>query len=70
VSLDLLGVSGRSGLSIVGGHLGGMGRCAYLVSDFMGIKPTVMVKACRSVAIGDWGPSDRLYKWNDPVSGW
>ena len=59
MSLDLLGVSGGSGLSVVGGHLGSVGRCAYLVSGFMGIEPTPMVNACENVAIRDWGPSDR-----------
>jgi len=35
VSLHLLGILGRGGLSVVGGHVGTVGRYAYLVSGFI-----------------------------------
>ena len=38
VSLQPLGVWGRGGLSVMGGHLGTVARCAYIVSGFMGTK--------------------------------
>lgn len=42
MSLRLLGVLGRSGRSIVGGHLETTGRFAYLVSGFMRVEPTTV----------------------------
>ena len=39
VSLHLLGVLRRGGLSVVGRHVGDVGRCAYLVPGFMRIEP-------------------------------
>jgi len=59
VSLDLPGVSRRSGLSVVGRHLRSVGRYAHLVSGFMGIE-SMTANAYGYVAItapGDWGPN-------------
>ena len=41
MSLQPLGVLGRGGLSVMGGHLGTVVRCAYIVSGFMEIEPNV-----------------------------
>jgi len=59
VSLNLLGVWGRSDVSVVSGHLDVVGRFTDLVSGFIPMEPRTMVNACGSVAIRDWGSSDR-----------
>ena len=57
MSLHLFGVLGRSGLSVMGGHLGVVVRCAYIVSGFMRVK---MVGACGNVAIEKRGPLEAI----------
>ena len=41
VSLQSLGVWGRGGLSVMGGHLGTVARCTHIVSGFIGTEPDV-----------------------------
>ena len=57
MGLHLFGVLRGSGLSVMGGHLGTVVRCAYLVSGFMRVK---MVDACGNVAIEKRGPLEAI----------